>query len=152
MSGSEHEWTVASTNKGQWAQMRATQTNGRTSMNKYEPRHWAATTPPPPVEAAAAGAMRTAVISLVLVYAGTPTIFANFHTFIQLYLIIFHHYITLYIATLHCNLCCNSTSHFYVTPTLHCYHLAPSHRHCLMSLHMTSQVIGPSWAVGSTTP
>src|SRR5882762_2649219 len=34
------------------------------------------------------------MISLVLVYAGTPTIFANFRTFIQLYLIIFCCYIT----------------------------------------------------------
>jgi hypothetical protein len=98
-------------------------------------------------------------ISLVLVYAGTPTIYTNFRTFIRLYLIIFHHYIALlqlcrssmsrpYLTTL----CCNSMSHFYVAPTSHCYHLAPSHRHCLVSLHVTSQVIGPSRAVRSTTP
>jgi hypothetical protein len=52
----------------------------------------------------------SSLISLVLVYARTPTIFANFRTFIRLYLIIFHHYIALYIATL----CHNSTSHLYI--------------------------------------
>src|SRR5712664_1829784 len=101
------------------------------------------------------------LISLVLVYAGTSTIFANFRTFIRLYLIIFHRYIALYVATLHCTstlysysyvatLCRSSTSHFYVAPTSHCYHLAPSHCHCLVSLHVTSQVIGPSRAERST--
>jgi hypothetical protein len=53
---------------------------------------------------------RVPLMSLVLVYAGTPTIFANFRTFIQLYLIIFHHYIALYITTLHRN----STLHLYI--------------------------------------
>jgi hypothetical protein len=120
--------------------------------------------PPPPL------------ISLVLVYAGTSTIFANFCTFIRLYLIIFHHYIALYIATLRCNstlhlyiallwlchnsmsrpylatLCPSSTSHFYVAPTSHRHHLAPWHHHCLVSLHVTSQVIGPSRAERLTTP
>jgi hypothetical protein len=51
------------------------------------------------------------MMSLVLVHAGTPTIFANFRTFIRLYLIIFHRYITLYIATLHHN----ATSHVYIS-------------------------------------
>jgi hypothetical protein len=64
-----------------------------------------------------------ALMSLVLVYAGTLTIFANFRTFIQLYLIIFYCYIALlghtytsqhYVVTL----CCNSTSHLYLA-TLH---------------------------------
>jgi hypothetical protein len=113
------------------------------------------------VKWAARSSSAWAVISLVLVYAGTPTIFANFRTFIRLYLIIFHHYIALYITTLCRNsmsrpylatLCCNSTSHFYVTLTSHRYHLAPSHCHHLMSLHVTSQVIGPSQAIRSTTP
>jgi hypothetical protein len=57
------------------------------------------------------------MINLVLVYAGTPTIFANFRTFIRLYLIIFHHYITLYITTLHCT----STSHSYSYVTTLCH-------------------------------
>src|SRR6267154_6349317 len=48
------------------------------------------------------------MMSLVLVYAGTPTIFANFRTFIQLYFTIFHSYIA--------PLCCNSTSQLYVAP------------------------------------
>jgi hypothetical protein len=102
------------------------------------------------------------LMSLVLVYAETPTIFANFHTFIRLYLIIFHCYITtlhctstlhLYIALLCCTpLCCNSASHFYAAPMLHCYHLTPSHCHCLMLLHVSSQVLGPSQVARSITP
>jgi hypothetical protein len=101
------------------------------------------------------------LMSLVLVYAGPPTIFANFRTFIRLYLIIFHHYIGLYITTLCHNsmsclylatLCRNSTLHFYATSTSHRYCLAPLHHHRLVSLHVTSQVIGPSRAVRLTTP
>src|SRR5882762_4204030 len=57
------------------------------------------------------------MISLILVYAGTPTIFANFRTFVQLYLIIFHCYIALYIATL----CRTSTSHSYSYVTTLCH-------------------------------
>ena len=90
------------------------------------------------------------VMNLVLVYAGTPTIFANFRTFIRLYFTIFHGYI----APLHCS----STSQSYVAlyrtnVTSHPKsRLAPWHRHCLMSLHMTCQVLGPSQAARSTTP
>jgi hypothetical protein len=147
-----------------------------------------------------------AMISLVLVYAGIPTIFANFRTFIQLYLIIFHRYIAVlcrnpmshlyiallghatshatshstshatshstsqrYIAPLHCtpivmsplyvtSLPRNPTSQLYVALLCRTYvaSLPPrciaSHRHCLVSLHVTSQVIGPSRAERSTTP
>src|SRR5882757_2889597 len=105
------------------------------------------------------------MMSLVLVYAGTPTIFANFRTFIRLYFTIFHSYIALlhrsstsqlYIAALHHS----STSHSYVAshPTSHrtlrhiTSRLAPSHRHCLVSLHVTCQVLGPSRAARSVTP
>src|SRR5882762_4053682 len=82
-------------------------------------------------------AVQSTVMSLVLVYAGTPTIFANFRTFIRLYLIIFHHYITLYLATLHHTpisqlyvtpLPHYPTSHSYVAP-LHCPSM--SHQHCI---------------------
>jgi hypothetical protein len=53
------------------------------------------------------------LISLVLVYAGISTIFANFRTFIRLYLIIFHHYI----APLHCTPI--AMSQLYVTSLPH---------------------------------
>ena len=134
------------------------------------------------------------VISLVLVYAGIPTIFANFRTFIRLYLIIFHRYIAVlrrnpmshlyiallghatshstsqcYIAPLHrtpiamsplyvTSLPHNPMSQLYVALLCRTYvtSLLPrcitSHRHCLVSLHVTSQVIGPSQAERSTTP
>src|SRR5882762_2235661 len=85
------------------------------------------------------------VMSLILVYAGTPTIFANFRTFIRLYLIIFHCYITLYVATL----CHTSMPHLRHIATVR---LTPLHHHRLMSLHVTSQVIRPSRAIRSTTP
>src|SRR6267154_3039711 len=105
------------------------------------------------------------MMSLVLVYAGTPTIFANFRTFIQLYFTIFHSYITLlrrsstsqlYIAVLPRS----STSHSYVAshPMSHrnlrriTSRLAPSHCHCLVSLHVTCQVLGPSRAARTATP
>jgi hypothetical protein len=117
------------------------------------------------------------VISLVLVYAGIPTIFANFRTFIRLYLIIFiatshstsQRYITRYIAPLHrtpiamsplyvTSLPHNPMSQLYVALLCRTYvaSLPPrciaSHHHCLVSLHVTSQVIGPSRAERSTTP
>jgi hypothetical protein len=60
-----------------------------------------------------------------------------------------HLYIaTLYHAsTLHLYLAllpCTSMSHFYATRMSHC--------HCLVSLHVTSQVLRPSWAARLTTP
>src|SRR6266436_2588985 len=93
---------------------------------------------------------RRALMSLVLVYAGTPTIFANFRTFIRLYFTIFHGYI----APLHCS----STSQSYVAlyrtdVTSHPEsRLAPWHRHCVMSRHMIWQVLGPSRAAMLSTP
>src|SRR6267154_3099975 len=114
-------------------------------------------------------------MSLVLVYAGTPTIFANFRTSIRLYFTIFHSYIALlhrtstsqlYVAALHRS----PMSQFYLAvlhriapyvasqPTSHrtlrriASRLAPSHRHCLVSLHVTCQVLGPSRAARSVTP
>jgi hypothetical protein len=84
-------------------------------------------------------------MNLILVYAGTHTIFANFRTFIRLYLIIFHCYIALYVATL----CRTSMLHLCHITTM-C--LTPLDHHCLMSLHVTSQVIRPSQAVRLTTP
>jgi hypothetical protein len=155
------------------------------------------------------GSNTIVLISLVLVYAGIPTIFANFRTFIRLYLNIFHRYIAvlrrnpmshLYIAllghatsryitlhrtlhrTLPRTLRRNTTSHLYIARYIAPLHRTPiamsplyvtslphnpmlqlyvaslpprcitSHRHCLMSLHVTSQVIGPSRAERSTTP
>src|SRR5882762_9527351 len=59
------------------------------------------------------------MMSLVLVYAGTPTIFANFRTFIRLDFIIFHCYIALYIATLCCTSTLHSMSQLYVMPLPH---------------------------------
>jgi hypothetical protein len=54
------------------------------------------------------------LMSLVLVYAGTPTIFANFRTFIRLYFIIIHHYV----ASLCCiiSLCHTISPLAYFTP------------------------------------
>jgi hypothetical protein len=72
------------------------------------------------------------VISFILVYAGTPTIFANFRTFIRLYLIIFHCYIALYIATLHHT----STSHSYSYVTALCH--APTLQPYVATLRRTS--------------
>src|SRR6267154_3790669 len=94
------------------------------------------------------------MMSLVLVYAGTPTIFANFRTFIRLYFTIFHSYI----ALLHCS----STLQSYLavlprTPTSHrtLHHIATyvasppmSHRHLCriatsVTLHPASHRIAP---------
>ena len=92
-------------------------------------------------------------MSLVLVYAGTPTIFANFRTFIRLYFIIFIATSQPYIAALR-----RTPMSLYTTPTLHhilrciALRLAPSHRHRLVSLHVTCQVLRPSRAARSTTP
>src|SRR5882757_742782 len=79
------------------------------------------------------------MMSLVLVYAGTPTIFANFRTFIRLYFTIFHSYIALlhrsstsqlYIAVLHRS----STSHSYVASH------PMSHRNlCRIATYVASQ-------------
>jgi hypothetical protein len=83
-----------------------------------------------------------------------------FRKFSHFYLTLFNHFSSLhhtlcrnsmscpYLATL----CHHSTLHFYAAPTLHRYRLTPSHHHCLVSLHVTSQVIGPSRAIRSTTP
>src|SRR6267154_5326603 len=62
-------------------------------------------------------------MSLVLVYAGTPTIFANFRTSIRLYFAIFHSYIALLHRT--------STSQLYVAAL----HRSPMSQFYLAVLH-----------------
>jgi hypothetical protein len=74
------------------------------------------------------------VISLVLIYAGTSTIFANFRTFIRLYLIIFYRYIALYVATLHCT----STLHSYSYVTTLCH--IPTSQPYVATLRRTSML------------
>src|SRR6267154_6592454 len=71
--------------------------------------------------------MHKLLMSLVLVYVGTPTIFTNFRTFIQLYFTIFHSYIT----PLHHSL----TLQFYLAPL--CRTSIPHQR------HITSYIASP---------
>jgi hypothetical protein len=66
-------------------------------------------------------ALSGTLISLVLVYAGASTIFANFRTFIRLYLIILHRYIARYIALYVATLHRTSTSHSYSYVTTLCH-------------------------------
>jgi hypothetical protein len=74
------------------------------------------------------------LMSLVLVYAGIPTIFANFRTFIQLYLIIFDRYI----AVLHRN----PTSHLYIALYIAVLRRNPtSHLYIALLGHATSHYI-----------
>jgi len=86
-----------------------------------------------------------------------PTIFANFRTFIRLYFTIFHGYIAALHGSSTLQLYCHSSmSHPYVCCSI------PHHvLHACTLLHITSppprvihvtcQVLGPSWATRSTT-